>query len=269
MTRVDPAPAPAAPLLTRAEAGEVVVRRPQPAGVNVAGAERAVSVAAGAVLTLLGGSRRNLPGLLVAGLGGGLLYRGVTGHCPLYSTLEIDTAAGGGDLTQRGIHVEQAFLINKSAEELYGFWRNFENLPRIMKHLKSVEVIDEQRSHWTARAPRIAGGQVEWDAEITRDAPNSLIAWQSLPGADVDHAGSITFAPTTGDRGTEVHVSMNYVAPAGRAGTWIATLFGDAPEQQIHESLRNFKRLMECGEVVTTEGQPRGACMGLGKLFRE
>lgn len=48
----------------------------------------------------------------------------------------------------------------KSADELYRFWHNFENLPRFMKHLKNVEVYDEKKSHWIANAPW--GESVEW-----------------------------------------------------------------------------------------------------------
>jgi len=242
---------------------------------NVGEGERTVSVAAGAILALLGLMRGSGTGLLVAGVGGALIYRGVSGHCPAYgalgmNTTEPDTSYEGGQrvmerIEERGIHVEQAFLINRTPEDLYAHWRNFDNLPRIMTHLESVTVMDERRSHWVAKAPRIAGGTVEWDAEITRDEPNRAIAWRSLPGSDVDTAGEIRFTPAMGDRGTEVHVFMDYVPPAGRLGHWVATLFGEAPRRQMRDDLRNFKRLMEVGEIPTTEGQPRGTCTGRGR----
>ena len=73
------------------------------------------------------------------------------------------------------------------------FWHNFENLPRFMRHLESVTVIGERRSHWKAKAP--AGKTVEWDAETTEDRPNELIAWRSTAGADVDNAGTVRFEP--------------------------------------------------------------------------
>jgi uncharacterized membrane protein len=168
------------------------------------------------------------------------------------------------ELDSRGIHVEQAFLINRSPEDLYQYWRNFENLPRIMTHLQRVTVYDDRRSHWAAKAPRLAGGSVEWDAEITADEPNQRIAWRSLPGSDIECAGEIRFSRAMGDRGTEVHVFMDYVPPAGRVGHWIATLFGEAPRRQMRDDLRNFKRLMEIGEIITTAGQPRGTCTGQG-----
>jgi uncharacterized membrane protein len=243
----------------------------QQSSANVGASERAVSVAAGAIVGLLGLRRGSLPGLLCAGVGGMMVYRGVTGHCAVYESLGLNTAEdqeeGQAFLENldNGIHVEQAFLINRSQADLYNYWRNFENLPRIMSHLESVRVIDKRRSHWVANAPRIVGGKVEWDAEITRDDPNELIAWRSLPGSDIDTAGQIRFAPAPGDRGSEAHVSMDYVPPAGKLGHWIAALLGENPRRVIREDLRNFKRIMEVGELPTITGQPRGTCMGEGK----
>ena len=236
--------------------------------VNVGTNERAVSVAAGSILAMLGLGRGGLPGLLILGVGGGLIYRGATGHCPAYGALGVDTSQDETrpeEYFERGIHVAQSYLIDKPPHELYRFWRNFENLPRIMSHLESVRVTDDTHSHWVAKAPSIpglAGGKVEWDAEIINDVPNSLIAWRSLPGADVDNAGSVRFVPALGDRGTKVSVVVDYIPPAGRLGKWVAKLFGEEPSQQIQEDLRKFKRVMETGEAPTTEGQPRGTCVG-------
>lgn len=238
---------------------------------NVADVERQISVAAGSALALFGVTRGNLAGLLLAGLGGALVHRGVTGRCELYNTLGVDTAhprTGAGaqqavdESIEHGIEVRQAMLINKPAEELYRFWRKLENLPKIMHHLESVRMIDEKRSHWVAQAPAIAGGSVEWDAEITRDEPNAAIAWRSLPGSDIDCGGEIRFTRALGDRGTEVHVMMKYMPPAGKVGHLIAKLFGESPSRQIRDELRNFKRIMELGEILTVEGQPQGTCVG-------
>ncbi|MDB5171776.1 MAG: cyclase/dehydrase [Phycisphaerales bacterium] len=242
--------------------------------INVGQRERAVSVAAGSIVALLGLSRRSIPGALIASLGGAMIYRGATGRCPAYESLGVDTAhgEGGGRLqgrTERGIHIATAFTINRPPEELYGFWRNFENLPRIMTHLDSVKTLEGGRSHWVARMESMGGKRMEWDAEITRDEPNKLISWRSLPGADVENVGQVRFQPGLGDRGTEVHVEMDYMPPAGRLGHWIASLSGDNPKRVIREDLRNFKRLMEIGEILTIIGQPHGTCTGQGKPYTE
>jgi uncharacterized membrane protein len=231
--------------------------------------EVAVSVAAGSILAVLGLRRATLPGLLVAAVGGTLAFAGLRHQSEVLQLFgfrkkqrgprQIDEA-----ISERGIHVEQAYLINRSPEDLYRFWRNFENLPRIMTHLERIDVIDERRSHWVVDAPKIAGGKVEWDAEITSDEPNSRIAWRSLPGSQIDTIGEIRFGPGLGDRGTEVHVYMDYIPPAGKLGHWIATVFGSAPRRLIRDDLRNFKRLMEIGELPTISGQPRGTCTGHG-----
>jgi uncharacterized membrane protein len=154
------------------------------------------------------------------------------------------------------IRVSQAVTINRSPEELYGFWRDFQNLPRFMKHLESVWELGNRRSHWVSKAP--AGRRVEWDAEITEDRPNELIAWRSLEGADVDNIGSVRFERAPGGRGSIVRVEMQYNPPAGVVGATIAKLFGEDPEWQIKDDLRRFKQVIETGEVITTEGQPAG-----------
>lgn len=243
---------------------------------NVGSNERVVSIASGAAIAMLGLSRGSLPGLLLAGVGGALVYRGASGHCSMYQKLGINTAEEGQqqsssaeEISERGIHVEQSFLINKSPEELYRYWRNFENLPRIMSHLERVTVQDDRRSHWVVKAPRLAGGSVEWDAEITADEPNSRIAWRSVGNADVENAGEIRFTPAMADRGTDVHVYMDYIPPAGRVGKWISTLLGENPSRVVREDLRNFKRIMEIGEILTIIGQPHGTCTGQGKRYTE
>ena len=233
-------------------------------GVNVAQTERVVSTVAGGALALAGLKMRSLPGLLLAAVGGGLVYRGVSGHCHMYEALGVNTAedeqagAQPEDYFERGIHVEESMTIERTPWDLYSFWRNFENLAQFMKHVESVKVLDDKRSHWVVRAP--AGTTVEWDAEIINEEPNSLIAWRSLGNANVDNAGSVRFVPGPEGRGTEVRVVIDYIPPAGRLGKWVAALFGKNPESQIREDLRRFKRLMETGEVPTVEGQPTGTC---------
>ncbi|HEX4124456.1 MAG TPA: SRPBCC family protein [Tepidisphaeraceae bacterium] len=236
---------------------------------NVGGTERIGSAVAGALLTLVGLRRRSIPGLALAALGGALIQRGAIGQCSFYKAIGVDTSDESHrghteNLARSGIHIEDAMTIDRPAQELYEYWRNFENLARIMTHVKSVQVLDNRRSHWVVDAPVVAGGSVEWDARITDDEPNHRIAWRAEDGAAVDSAGEVLFRKALGDRGTEVHVYLRYLPPGGKLGHWIATAFGKSPRRQIREDLRNFKRIMEVGELVTTEGQPRGSCFGTG-----
>ena len=147
--------------------------------------------------------------------------------------------------------VKKVVTINRSPEELYNFWHNFENLPRFMRHLESVQVAGNGRSHWRVKAP--AEQTVEWDAEVVEDRPNELIAWRSLEGADVENSGTVRFTPATGGRGTWVQVELEYDPPAGKAGALVAKMFGEEPEKQLYDDLHAFKQVMELGEVVLSE----------------
>jgi uncharacterized membrane protein len=154
------------------------------------------------------------------------------------------------------IGVRQSIMINRSPEELYQFWYEFRNLPGFMYHLESVQTTGPGRSHWVAKGP--AGTRVEWDAEVTAEQPNALIAWRSLPGAPVEHTGAVRFESAPGGRGTVVRVELTYRPPGGVLGACLAKLFGKAPEQQLQEDLRRFKQVMEAGEVVRSDGSPQG-----------
>ncbi len=153
---------------------------------------------------------------------------------------------------RRRIQVEQVVTINRSIDEVYGFWRDFANFPRFMRHLEEVEVLNDSRSRWTATAP--AGMTVRWDAEIVQDREGEWLAWRSLPGSQVENSGSVRFSPAPGARGTEVRVQLQYTPPAGQVGRVIAKLFGEEPKQQVREDLRRFKQLMEAGEVALSDG---------------
>src|SRR5205085_2732034 len=135
--------------------------------------------------------------------------------------LGINTAQEGdqdseAEMNANGIHFEHTFTIGRSREELYSYWRDFRNLPNIISHLQRVEVRNEKDSHWVATAPKLAGGIVEWDAEMTDDTPNERIAWKSLNGGKFDHVGEVRFTPAPGDRGTEVRLALSYSPPGGR-----------------------------------------------------
>jgi uncharacterized membrane protein len=227
---------------------------------NVSVGERVITGIAGVLLTVAGLRGRRPNALYLAG-GGGLLAMAISGYCPVYQALGINRArdeATAEDFFARGIHVESSRTIDRPAEELYRFWRNFENLPRFMENVESVEVTGDIRSHWKVKAP--AGTTVEWDAVIINEEADRLIAWRSVEGADVDNAGSVRFLPAPGGRGTEVRVVIEYIPPAGRVGFAVAKLFRREPKQQIEADLRRFKQLIETGEVPTTEGQSHGTC---------
>ena len=214
--------------------------------------ERWSSLAAAAAVMTYGVTRRTIPGVCLAIAATPLVYRGLVGRWPFWrGDHDTRTALGGG----RGIHVREAVRLEKPVHEVYGLWRQLENLPHVFTHLEQVTDLGGGRSHWIARGP--AGLGVEWDAEIINDVENKVIGWRSLPDADVVTAGSVNFLPTKSG-GTQVSVHLQYAPPAGRAGAFFATVFGGEPSQTIRQDLRRLKQVLESGEIPrTSTGEPR------------
>jgi uncharacterized membrane protein len=152
------------------------------------------------------------------------------------------------------LHVSIA--IERSAQELYQYWRDFTNLPRFMRHLQEVRVSDPQHSHWIASTP--LGGTLEWDSELTEDRSGELLSWRSLPGSEVSSAGTVRFEPALQGDGSIVHLQMQYEAPSGPLGSALSGLLKTVTREQLKLELRRFKQLMETGEFATTDGQPSG-----------
>jgi len=226
--------------------------------VNVGEGERWASTIGGALLALYGLSGRGLFNKLVLpALGGALVYRGMTGHCHLYGAMGLDTSEKHGERTAveagRGFKIEKSVIVNRPPEDLYRFWRDLSKLPQVMSNLEEVRELDARRSHWKSKL--VLGMRVEWDAEIINERPNELIAWRSLPGSEIDTAGSVHFVPAGAGRGTEVRVTLKYDPPGGKVGAKIADWMGASPEEQIQEDLNRFKRMMESGAITQTPGR--------------
>jgi uncharacterized membrane protein len=229
---------------------------------NINAAERWIPSIGGGVLVAYGLGRRDGWGLAFALLGGGMIYQGVSRHNFVFQLLGRNTAPlatppDASSLSGHLFHVERTVTVNRSPEESYQRWHNFEQLPDAIAALKKVQIQSPLRSRWIAT---IAGQKLTttWNAEITSDEPGEHIAWQTLPGSFFAHHGMVSFTPATDGRGTEVKVTFDYVLPGGSMGALVAKLIGRAPEQQIREGLRHFKALLEAGEIPTTQGQPRG-----------
>jgi uncharacterized membrane protein len=223
---------------------------------NLQEKERWASLISGGTLVAFGLAKRDWAGLGLAALGGGLLWRGATGHCNVYQTLGLNSVRPArGEGTGRrvsvpyelGIRVDESVRVHKPATELYRFWRRLENLPKFMNHLDSVTMIDERKSHWVAVGP--AGLRVEWYAEIINEVEGRLIGWRSLEGSEVDNAGSVSFRPTPNGDGTDVKVSFQYNPPAGELGAAVAKLFGQDPRKQVRDDLKCYKQMMEQGSA--------------------
>jgi uncharacterized membrane protein len=209
---------------------------------NVTHFERAVSVATGTAILISEWRRRRR--LMPTLTGVGMIARGVSGYCPVNSALGRSlpqhdakhALAGDG-----GVVLEHTVSVDRTADELYAFWRRLPNLPLVFSHLMSVEPTGPTTSRWQMRGP--AGTTFTWDAELINNVKPTLIAWRSLPGADIVSAGSVTFrerARGTHPR-TDVTVRMQYDAPGGKAAEALAWLIGESPRQVVREELDRFK----------------------------
>ncbi len=220
---------------------------------NVGETERILCGIVGGALLLRSVARPFSPtGGVGALIGIALLHRSVTGYCPAYGAMGISTdgAHDTSSLGRRKIHsqralkIEQSITIDRPAKDLYRFWRQLDNLPKVMIQVQSVEATNDRLSHWVIKT--LPGAPtVEWDAEIINEVENERIGWQTLQGASVEHAGSVQFQPVGGGRSTTVTVTLQYDPPAGPIGAAVAALFGQDPGRKIADDLARFKETME------------------------
>jgi uncharacterized membrane protein len=211
--------------------------------VNVGQGERIASAAIGAWLLssgLSGITKHPINSLLKLGIGGFLLYRGASGHCPLYEGMGKTKDVAHTP----SINIHTSMLVNKPKDEVYAFWRRLENLPLFMKHLASVTEIDTKHSHWEAFLPGNIG-RVKWNAEIVKEEPGSMIGWQSIPNSMVNNAGKVSFHDANDGQGTEIDVVISYHAPAGEIGASLAKTLNPVFEKMVRQDVMNFKEYIE------------------------
>jgi uncharacterized membrane protein len=226
---------------------------------NVNTTERIISVAAGCALLAYGIKNGGVTGTLLSVAGGAMLYRAATGHCHLYDAAGINTLSDEPLGTQKSpynrqalsgrVHVTETIRIDRPANEVYRFWKNFENFPQFMDHVESVTKNPDDTWHWVAKAP--LGTTAEWDARITSDIQDQRIGWQSTKDSQIPNSGVVEFVGTPDDA-TELTVTMIYEAPAGKFGEWAAWALGEEPSIQVAEDLERFKELIERNPNAST-----------------
>lgn len=214
---------------------------------NWAPATRAVAIAGGAALMATAARRRG-PVAVAATIAGALLIGRAATNAPVPRLLGL---AGG----RRAVDVHKTINIDAAVQDVYAFWSSIENFPMFMSRV--LEVRPSERvdglSHWRVAGP--GGLPVQFDAEITRAVPNEVLAWRTLPGSPVAHAGIVRFEPD-GSRGTRVQLQMSYNPPAGWIGHGVATLFGVDPKHSLDEDLVRMKTLIETGRPPRDAAQP-------------
>jgi uncharacterized membrane protein len=243
-----------------------VVERSGGGAVNVGPAERWASVLGGGILAGAALRKRGVGGALLGAVGAGLLLRGVTGHCPVYGALGMDTAHGrdgkgecetGRALDEvEGVRLEAVVKVNRDAADLYSFWRDFTHAPLFMERIRSVTPLGETRSRWVMDGPM--GRSWEWESEVTGEREGEYIAWSSVEGSDLPNRGAVWFTPTAGGTQTEVRLVMEFDPPLGVIGQAMASAFHGFPQSMMQEDLRRFRQLAETGEIPALRGQIPG-----------
>lgn len=134
---------------------------------------------------------------------------------------------------------EKSIVVNAPVDEVFTMWRNFENFPQFMSHVKEVKVLEGDMSHWKGR---IDGFDEEWDAKTTKLEENKTIAWDSTAG--FENSGEIRFE--SADGGTRVTVHIEYTPPAGVLGRAAEAIYvGRSFEESMEEDLQRFKERAE------------------------
>ena len=220
--------------------------------VNVHPSERLASVAVGTALAATGFRKRSAGGIALALAGLEMVRRGVSGHCFAYEAFGVRTAPVGQGASvsvpyELGLRIDESIAIDRPPEEVYRFWRHLPNFAQFMSNVESVEEMEGKRSRWRWKAG--AGRTFKWDAVIHNELANAMIAWRTLPGADVDHAGSVWFKPTPNGHGTEVRLEMQFNPPGGAVGAALASLWSTDPHKQLRSDLERLKEMMERAEV--------------------
>lgn len=143
--------------------------------------------------------------------------------------------------------VEKNIEVNVPVSVAYNQWTQFEQFPRFMEGIKEVRQLSDKRLFWCAE---VAGKDKEWDAEITEQVPDKIIAWRSTSGAQND--GVISFEAIDANR-CRIHVKMDY-DPEG-----IVENVGDALGVF---SLRVTTDLAKFQEFIESRGSETGAWRG-------
>jgi uncharacterized membrane protein len=188
----------------------------------------------GAMLALYGLTRRGTLASLFRTVGTGLLV-GSAGRESLVGSVlpRVDR--------RRAVDIQKTLHIDAPLEQVYAFWSNYENFPLFMSHVREVEDLGGGRSRWSVSGP--GGVPIEWNAVLTQQGFNEVIAWRSEPGSMLENAGIIRFTPA--GIGTRVDLRFCYHPPAGGAGQAVAELLGTDPRAKLNDDLGRMKALLE------------------------
>ena len=200
--------------------------------------ERLLSAFAGSLLLYATAKKNPINSLLLLG-GGYLLYRAISGHCPIKSVL---SGVRHSDRPSE-ISVRTNLVVSRPRNEVYAFWRQLENLPLFMKHIENIDELDADTSAWKLKLPGGAG-DIRWEAKIVKEEEGKELSWHSVPGAAIENTGKINFSDTPGNA-TRIDVMISYRAPMGVIGERVGRLLSPVFTEKIESDLNNFKHYIE------------------------
>lgn len=225
----------------------------QPGAPNLNGAERLASGFLGGWLMARGLRNGGIFGLLELAAGGIAIARGGSGQCnakralapTLYENQLADEQHWG-----RARALSKSITVNRPRDEVYRYWRDFNNMPTFMEFIERVETRDDHHAHWVARVP-MTDKTIEWDTYVTEDIPGERLAWLSEPNAPVRNLGWVTFREAPNGSGTEIQAVVAHEVPGGQLGYALARGVSKFTGFKAEQNLRRFKQLMETGEIST------------------
>jgi len=122
---------------------------------------------------------------------------------------------------------EKSIVVNAPVAEVYERWLRFEELPKFINSLGSIERIDD--THFSFSNIR-DGKEHRGVIEVMRQIPERRIAWRTI--ADGVGLGVVSFEPVS-DTATEITLKLRSVFDPLISG------------QSAEEYLLNFKQLVE------------------------
>ena len=156
------------------------------------------------------------------------------------------------------MRIEKEIEVNAPLRSVYNQWTQFEEFPHFMDGVREVRQIDDTHLHWCAR---VAGKELEWDAEILEQVPDQRIAWRSTTGKL--NAGTVEFEPLDSGR-TRVCLTMEYdpEGPVENVGSALGVT-----RRRVGKDLESFKTFIEKRGAET--GEWRGEVHGGQKKPRQ
>jgi uncharacterized membrane protein len=144
--------------------------------------------------------------------------------------------------------LEESIEIPAPISDVYRRWSDLARFPQFMAHVEEVTPRGGNRYHWVGR---IFGVKQEWDAEVTENDPQRVVAWRSLNGSY--NAGTVTLTQL-GERRTMVRVRFEYAPPGEKVGQALDRLT-QSTRREIHQDLEHLSKLITGGPAADTQAR--------------